>query len=109
MREKMTLTKKIISQINELNNELEKMRPEFEEIWNKEIIQNTQKWVTMEEFITQMLETSVVLPRTSIGEQLAEENFPSLFDGYRILSPHTKRTIQPYLRWLFKQIYLVSR
>ena len=103
----MTPTKKIINQINELNSELEKLRPEFEEFWNTRVVKSTEiqvDWITMENFITQIVETSLVIPRSPWGDKLSEDCFPPLFKSRYLIYPHTRKSLKPYLRWIFQQI-----
>ena len=101
-------TTKIIQQINELNSELEKLRPEFERLWNE--ILNVRadsrsiRQRTMEDMIEEILETNL-MPVSNLANNFSRKFFPSLFedDGSRVFRfPHTKRTLQPYLKWAFQ-------
>ena len=107
----MERIQRIIHNINELNNELEKLRPEFEELWNNYVASKeiSDKWVKLENFISAFITIGDVLGYSQVSTRLINQ-FPGLFDGSRLLSPHTKGTLQPYLRWTVQQtIKIIKR
>ena len=112
----------VIHQINELNNELEKMRPEFEELWNKLVSSaGFPEFVKMEDVIERILlfhycEMPGIGPIASIAGEIQkvardlEDKFDTLFqDSERISAlafkhKHDKASIRPYLRWIFESL-----
>ena len=102
----MTRINEIVFQINELNNELEKLRLEFEELWNAHVALffclKPGDWVTMENFIGAFAVLGNVVGDSYISRGLLSQ-FPGLFENKNLNSPHTKRTMQPYLRWVIQR------